>query len=213
MKNLATLLASALLAAASSAPAAPVVLDRIAVIVNQHPIKSSDIDRDIRLTDFLNNEKLNEAGADKKKAAERLIDQQVIRTEIATGRYSRPSSGDAEALLAQIRRERFGGSDARLKQGLQRYGLTEDQLRDQLLWQITVLRFINERFRAGVIVSDEDVRNYYDRHRSTYRGSFESSEKTIRTNLEGEQINQQFESWLDDARKMASIEYRQEALL
>ena len=67
-----------------------VVLDRVAVVVNQHVVKASDIDRDLRLTDFLNNERFSEAAADRKKAAERLIDQEVIRNEISTGRYSRP---------------------------------------------------------------------------------------------------------------------------
>ena len=36
-----------------------VILDRIAVIAGTHVIKASDIDRDIRLTDFLNRTPLN----------------------------------------------------------------------------------------------------------------------------------------------------------
>ena len=38
---------------------AAVVLDRIAVIAGTHVIKASDIDRDIRLTDFLNRAQLD----------------------------------------------------------------------------------------------------------------------------------------------------------
>ena len=189
-----------------------VVLDRVAVVVNQHVVKASDIDRDLRLTDFLNNERLSETAADRKKAADRLIDQEVIRNEIATGRYSRPPAQDADTLLEQIRRDRFGNSDARLKQALARYGLTEDHLREQLLWQLTVLRFINERFRVAVLVPDEEVRNYYDRHRANFKGSFEASEKAIRTSLEGEQVNQQFEMWLQGARQRADIQYRDKSL-
>lgn len=189
-----------------------VVLDRIAVIVNQHPVKSSDIDRDIRLTAFLNNERVAETPADQKKAADRLIDQQVIRGEIASGSYSRPSATDADALLSQIRRERFAGSEARLRQALAQDGLAEEQVRDHLLWQLTVLRFINERFRATVLVEDGDIRNYYDQHRPNFPGSFAASEKAIRTALEGEQTNRQFEAWLQDARSRADIQYRDQAL-
>jgi len=196
---------------ASASPA--VVLDRVAVVVNQHVIKSSDIDRAVRLTDFLNNERVANNAAEKKKAADRLIDQEVIRTEVATGRYSRPPEKDAEALLAQIRRERFGGSETRLKQALGQYGITEDELRAQLLWQLTVLRFINERFRPGVLISDDEIRNYYEQHRSSFRGTLESASSAIRTSLEGEQINQQFETWLQGARGRATIEYKQEAFL
>jgi hypothetical protein len=191
---------------------AAVVLDRVAVIVNQHVVKASDIDRDLRLTDFLNKERLSETPADRKKAADRLIDQEVIRNEISTGHYSRPPAQDADTLLAQIRRDRFANSEPQLKQALAQYGLTEDQLREQLLWQLTVLRFINERFRVAVLVSDEDVRNYYDQHRANFRGSFEASEKAIRTSLEGEQVNQQFEMWLQGARQRADIQYRDKTL-
>ena len=43
---------------------------------------------------------------------------------------------------------------------------TEDQLRRYLQWQLTVLRFIDQRFRPGVLVTEEEVRAYYDEHRA-----------------------------------------------
>ena len=196
---------------ASALPAAT-VLDRVAIVVNNHVIKASDIDRDLRLTEFLNNERLSETAADQKKSADRLIDQQVIRNEVATGRYSRPSAEDADRLLEQIRRERYGNSQPRLQQALTRYGLTVEDLRSQLFWQLSVLRFINERFRAAVLVSDDDIRNYYDQHRAQFRGSFEQSQQAIRTQLEGEQVNREFETWLEGARRRADIQYRDKAL-
>jgi peptidyl-prolyl cis-trans isomerase SurA len=191
---------------------AAVVIDRIAVIAGKHAIKASDIDRDIRLTQFLNREPLAENAKTKKQAAERLIDQQVIRDEVATGNYGRASDADAAAMLQKIRQDQYGGSEARLKQALAHYGVTEDQLRSHLLWQLTVLRFIDRRFRAGVLVTDEDIRAYYDRHSDLHKASFESVAPRIRTTLEGEQVNQQFETWLDGARKRERIEYREEAL-
>ena len=62
-----------------------IVLDRIAVVVGKVAIKSSDIERDIRVTAFLNHEPLVFTPDARKKAADRLIDQQIIRQEIATG--------------------------------------------------------------------------------------------------------------------------------
>ena len=189
-----------------------VVVDRIAVVVNRHPIKLSDIDRDVRLTDFLNKANLSLDAASKKTAEERLVDQQIIRTEVATGGYGRATDADANALLDQIRKERYAGSDPRLREALSRYGLTEDQLREQLLWQLTVLRFINERFRTGILVTDEDVQKYYESHRAAFREPLEKAAGEIRNSLEGEQVNQQFEQWLGDSRKRAQIDYKKEAL-
>jgi peptidyl-prolyl cis-trans isomerase SurA len=190
---------------------AKTVIDRIAVVVGKQVIKASDIDLDLRVTAFLNREPLIEDAAAKKKSAERLIDQQIIRQEVASGGYSRASDADTNAMLAQIRQNNYGNSESRLKQALSQYGLTEEQLRAHLLWQLTVLRFIDQRFRAGVLVTDEDVRNYYEQHRAQFKGDPESSAASVRSILEGEQINRQFEQWLSDARKRTNIEYHEEA--
>ena len=195
-----------------------VVIDRIAVIAGKHVIKLSDIQRDLRLTEFLNSEPLNLGAARKREAAERLIDQQLIRAEIATGGYTRASDADAEALLRQIRHDRFGGIDAKMRAELTRYGLTEDGLRAQLLWQLTVLKFIQQRFQPEVAVTDQDVRTYYNQHVADLKrsnpkdSSFEALAPQIRTSLEGENVNKDFDDWLARTRQRTQIEYRQEAL-
>lgn len=194
-----------------------VVIDRIAVVVGKHVIKSSDVERDLRLTQFLNQEPLNLAAPVRRQAADRLVDQDVIRGEIAAGGYSRAHDSDAEALLRQIQRDRFGGTEARMTAELSRYGLTEEALRNQLLWQLTVLKFIQQRFQPGVSVSDDDVRAYYDQHIADLRrqyprdNTFAALEPKIRSLLEGEAVNRDFETWLDEARKRTKIEYHQEA--
>ena len=189
----------------------PVILDRIAVIAGTHVIKASDIDRDIRLTDFLNRAPLSFTASAKRESAERLITQQIIRDEIVSGGYRRPPEAEAVELEAQLRRDRFGGSEPRMVEGLQRYGLTTAELRERLLWQITVLQFIDERFRGGVVVTDEDIRAYFDQHRAELRSTFDAAEPKIRTTLEGERINQAFNEWLDQARKAEKVEFKQGA--
>jgi hypothetical protein len=177
-----------------------IVIDRIAVIVGKHAVKLSDIDRDLRVTAFLNRQPLVENAAARRKAAERLIDQQIIRDELATGGYSRPTDADAEAMLRQVR-----GKQAL---ALAQYGLTEDELRAHLLWQLTVLRFIEQRFQPGVMVTDDEVRDYYDRHPEVRKASFAVAAPEIRKALEGEQVNTQFEAWLAEARKGQRVEFR-----
>jgi hypothetical protein len=194
-----------------------VVIDRIAVVVGKHAIKSSEIDRDLRAAGFLNREPLSLSPEAKRKAAERLIDQTVIRDEITNGRYAQAGQGEADTLLQHLRQDRFGGSDSRLQAELSKYGLTPDQLRTQLTWQLRVLRFIDQRFRPGILVTDEEVRAYFDQHASDLKrqygqnSSFEALEPKIRESLEGERVNQSFITWLEQARKRNRIEYRQEA--
>ena len=193
------------------------ILDRIAVVVGRHAIKTSDIQRDLRLTAFLNRERLDLTPQAKRKAAERLIDQEIIRQEIVTGEYRRPAESEAGGVEKQLIDDRYGGSAAGLRQALGRYGLSQEQLRAQLLWQLTVLQFIDQRFRPEVYVSDDEVRAYYEQHQGELQkqhssnGSFEALQEQIRQVLEGEQINQKFTAWLEEARKRARIEYKQEA--
>ena len=198
-------------------PTSAEIIDRIAVTVGKHAIKLSDINRDLRVMSFLNREPLNLSSKARRAAAERLIDQSLIGDEIEEGGYDRPPDSDVEAMLNKIRQERFGGSDARLREALDTYGLNEGQLRQQLLWQLEVLRFIDQRFRAGVLVTDDDVRSYYDQHRADLARqnpkaqSLEDLQSKIRQSLEGEQVNQNFIQWLEEARKRDRIEYHPEA--
>jgi hypothetical protein len=194
-----------------------VILDRIAVIAGNHVIKTSDIDRDIRLTDFLNRVPLNFSTSAKRESAERLITQQIIRDEIVSGGYRRPPESEATLLEAELRRDHFDASLERLAAALQRYGLTDAELREQLLWQITVLQFINQRFRGGVVVTDDEVRAYYDQHIAELRRAYpkdsssEGLSQKIRDTLEGERINKSFNEWLDQARKSERVEFKQGA--
>jgi len=194
-----------------------VVYDRMAVVVGKHTIKSSDIYKDLRVAAFLNREPLRYSADMRRKAAERLIDQTILRDEIATGGYKGATEQEAQAMLDNIRKDRFAGSEPRLQAALASYALTEDELRAHLLWQLTVLRFIDQRFRNGVIVTDEDVRSYYDRHladlKNEYRqnSSFEALQPKIRASIEGERINQNFAQSMEQARKNVQIRYLQGA--
>lgn len=195
-----------------------VVLDRIAVTVGTDVIKDSDIVRDIRVTSFLNGEPLSITPESRRKAAERLIDQELIRNEAEVGRYTEATKEDVDKLLAQIRSSRFPSEDA-FRSELKRYGLTEEQLRNQLRWQLNVLNFIEQRFRPGVLVSDEDVEKFFQENRAKLQqtaGSkpltLDDAREQIVEQIAGERVNQQFFDWLERARRRANVRYREAAL-
>ena len=114
------------------------VIDRIALVVEAKVIKDSDINREIRITDFINGEKLDFTPDARKKAANRLIDQSIIRHEIELGRYQEASDDEINKLLADTLRTHPSPAS---------YGITEAEVRKALKWQITVLRFIDIRFK------------------------------------------------------------------
>jgi hypothetical protein len=192
-----------------SLPAGAVVIDRIVVIVDKLVIKSSDIDRDLRVTEFLNSQPLDLSVAAKRKAAERLIDQTIIREEMEKSAYPPASTASVDAMVKRVLPARAAE--------LSRYGLTEAQLRMQMQWQLDVLKFIDERFRPGVLVTDDQVQAYYNEHKADLERQYPQTKTyaamapQIRAKMEGDQVDLNFDQWLTAARKRSRIVYRQEA--
>lgn len=203
-----------LMAASASLPA--VVIDRIAVIIGKSIVKQSDIDRDMRVTEFLNGQPLTLDAAARKAATNRLIDQIFIRREIMLGDYPQATPTDAERELAAIRKEKYR-TDAAFSQALRRYGLDPLELRSQFQWQLTVLQFIDARFRPAAYVSDAELEKYYHAHaaalrRQTGKSSLADLRQDITNIITGEKVNQLFFAWLDAQRKDTSISYLEQGL-
>jgi hypothetical protein len=193
-----------------------VVIDRISVIVGNSIVKQSDIDRDMRVTEFLNGQPLVLNAAARKAATGRLIDQIFIRREIHLGDYPEATPKDADRELAAIRQERYP-TDQAFEQALHRYGLNALELRSQFQWQLTVLQFIDARFRPAAYVSDAEVEKYYHDHapalkRQTGKSSLNELRQVITNIIAGEKVNKLFFEWLDAQRKETKISYLEQGL-
>ncbi len=129
--------------------AAAAVVDRIAVVVGKTVITESEVSQEVRLTQFLNQQPLDLGPEQRRAAADRLVDQQLIRNEMDIGQYRMPTPAEADAMLQKFRQEHYG-SDAELRSALAKYGLNENQLKQQLTWQLAALRFTDQRFGAGL---------------------------------------------------------------
>jgi hypothetical protein len=183
--------------------ASGVIIDRMAVVVGNRVIKDSDIERDIRLTDYLNGDKLDLGPAARRKAAQRLIDQALIRKEVDTGRYTTPTPGEIESFIKEVKNHR---------DSLQPFGITEQDLDAHVRWQLTVLHFIEQRFRPAVLVSDQEIQDYYRAHTAEFHAPVDAVRDQIEDILAAPKVNKEFEDWLDRARKRTSIEYREASL-
>jgi hypothetical protein len=186
-----------------------VIIDRIAIVVGNSIVKDSDIDLDLRVTDFLNGQPLDLSNPARKKAANRLIDQVFIRREMRIGDYPTATLQEADQQLNDLKKQRFK-TNAAFEQSLRRYGLTELDLRMQFQWQLTVLRFIDVRFQPAVVVSDQEIATYYREHPS--KASLDDMRNKIHDILTGEKVNQLFFAWLDDQRKDVKIRFREGSL-
>jgi hypothetical protein len=191
--------------------AAAVLIDRIAVVVADRAIKESDIDREIRVVSFLNKEKPDFSPSGRKQAAQRLIDQTLIRRDLELGRYNTAGPNEVNELYQQVR-ARYP-SDEAFQAALHKTGLTAEVLKNALTWQVTVLQYIQQRFRPATGVPEQEARQYYQEHRAAFRDvTFAQARPRIDSVLRGNEVNQAFEAWLQQARPATKIRYLEEEL-
>jgi hypothetical protein len=123
------------------------IIDRIAVSVGNRVITAGDIEREIRVTALQNGTPPDLSREGKRAAAERMIEQKLVRRELETSRYPTPDPSEAIPILDDFKRRNFK-SEEEYRRALQRYGVTEQDLKDEILWQRTMMVFLEVRFRA-----------------------------------------------------------------
>jgi hypothetical protein len=150
----------------------------------------------------------------KRKAAERLVEQSLISREMELSRYPAPDLSDIEPMLREIIRLRLGGETA-YQATLARSGVTEQDLKQHLLWQLTLLRFVEMRFRPAVQVSEDEIREYFDKQIKVSSGgekvSLEDFRDRIEQALTGERADKEMDAWLKEAKARTKIVYHPEA--
>jgi hypothetical protein len=193
-------------------------IDRIAVSVGPQVITSSDIDREIRVAAFLDCKPADFSPAARRAAAGRMVEQRLIRRELEVSRYPVPSPSEADPVLDQFRREHFP-TDAVWRSALAEQGISEQEVKDERLWQRTLDFFIDSRFRSGVQVSDEEIRDYFEKTvkpaaeaaHPGQRAMLEEYRDRIEATLTGRRADQESDKWLAEARARAEIIYHDEA--
>lgn len=193
------------------------IVDRIAIVVDRSVITDAQIDEEVRVTGFLNREPLNGSVEARRAAADRLIEQALVRREMALSHYSEPTTAETDAMFNAARNQ--AGGAAALHKALAAYGLNEDILRAHLRSQVMLLRFIDFRFRPDVEISDTDVRTYYQQEVEKSRASHTAPPPSIEENraaiekaLTSDRIDYALSSWLEEARKQVDILYMEKGL-
>src|ERR1700733_6450736 len=190
----------------------PEIIDRIVITVANQVITQSQIDDELRVTAFLNREKVDLSADAKKQAAGRLIEQALIRHEMDLSHYPLPELSDAGESLQSLKA--MYSSETDFQNALQASGITVDDLTRRLWWQLTLLRFIDYRFRPGIQIPAADVQAYYRQQVSEWEQkgtkpipTLEESRDQIEEILTQKRIDQALEQWIKDTRNQVNITY------
>ena len=191
-------------------------LDRIAVTVGSHVIPESEVVLDLRVAAFIDGATPDLSGAQKRKAADRLIDEHLVLTDAAATHAPLPSPADVEPVLAPIKARYL--SEAEYNAALERAGITEPQLKAHLLGGLQMLRYTDLRFRGEVQITEENLREFFNNFAGESRQKnapevpdFESSRDQVEKLLTDQRTTQALDRWLGIARNETQILYRDAA--
>jgi len=208
----------------SQAPS-PVVLDRAVAVVNKHVILSSDLDDEIRLS-VLDPSGVGQGELTQQLALSQLISRTLIEQQIRQedAQAIEPSQQDVNARLDQIRRQlpvcirQNCASDAGWMAFLSSHGLTPERVEAYVRYRLEILSFIEQRFRQGIQISQQQIETYY---RDTLLPQYTPGESTppldqvaqrIQEILLEQQVNKLFDNWLNNLRQQGDVEVLDPAL-
>lgn len=192
------------------------IIDRVAVTVDRMVITQSDVLTHIRVAAFLDDRQPVVSPETRRQAARQLVEQLLIRREMEISRYPAPDVRDVEALLESLRQERGLGDRESYAAALDEYGISEQDVRDSLFLQLTLLRFIEFRFRPGIALEDAEVEEFYARRVAEDGDNGVTPElDDIRDEIEEfmiqQRVDEELDTWLERAAGDADIRYRTEA--
>jgi hypothetical protein len=191
-------------------------LDRIAVTVGSHVIPESEVILALRVAAFIDDATPDLSGTQKRKAADRLVDQYLVLTDAAATHAPLPSPADVEPVLAPIQ-ARYA-SEAEYRAALERAGITEPQLKAHLLAGLQMLRYTDLRFRGEVQITEENLREFFNTFVAESKQKnpadapdFESSRDQVEKLLADQRTTQALDRWLGITRNETQILYRDTA--
>lgn len=195
------------------------IIDRIAVSVANRVITSSDLDREIRVAAFLNRQRPDFSPLVKQATADRLVDQKLVLRELETSRYPTPSPDAVEPVLRTFINENFQ-SEAAYRSALSDARITDGEIRDAILWRLTLYSFTQERFRPRVQLTEREVRDYFENAlrpvlQTVNPGvaiDFDDYRATAEEQVATPRVEKEIENWLREARGRTEISFHYEVL-
>jgi hypothetical protein len=195
------------------------IIDRIAASVDNRVITQSEVDRQIRVTAFQDGIPPDLSAKHKQAVLQTMIDQKLIQRDLEDSHYPLPDPAELNPAIAQFKKDHFP-SEAEYLRTLAQYGITDQDFRDLLLWQRTLLSFIEMRFASTDPLTDQEISDYFEKSvkpaaqaarpgqpvtLDEYRGQIEKK-------LEADRSDRQLYTWLKAARRRAQIVVHEEAL-
>lgn len=144
------------------------VLDRVVAVVNGDLILESDVDEERRFEEIQPYRTADE-NASREHTIGRLIDRMLILQQAEIEPETAVSDKELDAQLATLRKDipackqYHCETDAGWAKYIGDHGFTVEEFRARWRQRMELLKFIEVRFRNGIQISDDDIKNYYEK--------------------------------------------------
>lgn len=151
------------------------LLDRIVAVVNDDIITLSDLNA--MYLPYAN--RIREDGYDpeqereflfeaRKEILNRLIEQKIADQEISAKKI-RVSDEEVNNALERVKNEN-ACTEEDLVNLLARDGYTLEEYREQLKEQILQAKLVNSEVKSKIVITEDEIRDYYNKHEELYKG-------------------------------------------
>ncbi|WP_263368374.1 peptidylprolyl isomerase [Edaphobacter bradus] len=203
-------------AAAADAAGQGVVLDRVVAVVNDDVILDSDVDEERR---FEMIQPYRGAGEfSRERAVQRLIDRALIAQQAELQPEAAVTDQELDAQLQTLRRDipeckqYHCETDAGWERYLTAKGFTLEEFRDRWRTRMQLLRFIEVRFRYGIHISEEEIKEYYEKtmlpeyaRQKATPPQLDTISKRIEEVLLQQRVGNLLRDWLASLRAQGSV--------
>jgi peptidyl-prolyl cis-trans isomerase SurA len=193
-----------------------VVLDRIVAVVNGEVILESDVDEERRFEEIQPYRGAQNFSRD--RAIQRLVDRALILQQAELMPEDAVPDSALDAQLAKLRKDipackqYHCETDAGWQKFLADHGFTVEEFREQWRKRMQLLRFIEVRFRNGITISDDQIKEYYEKSmlpeyakRNVPPPPLETIKKRIEEVLLQQQVGNLLQDWLKSLRAQGSV--------
>jgi len=163
----------------SSAPAAQTeTVDRIVAVVNEDIITQYDVEQVLR--PMIQNLRGQGLSAERERQAiarmrgdvlNNLIDGKITEQEVKRYKIA-VTDEEVENYIRQFK-ERRTLTDENLKAMLAQEGMTPEEYRKEIRLQLQRTRLVNREVRSKVVITQEDIKKYYEKNKQKYGGSMQ----------------------------------------
>ena len=131
--------------------------------VDGEPITQRELDRELAPATRLLDPQAQLPAEVRRRALAQLIDRRLVLKYLAA-RQQAASEQDVDLEVERLKK-RLAATEKKLSEHLQAIGMTEAELRREILWRLSWQRYLADR------LTDENLQKYFEKHRREFDGT------------------------------------------